>query len=124
MQIPGLINLECKDAVATIVARLETLLKENGIKIFSRIDQAEEARLVGLQMRPMVLLIFGAPKMGVPLMIKYPSLAIDVPFRALVWESAEGKVWLTYNSPETLEQRHGLKESPFGAMVDVLKAAV
>lgn len=123
MNVPGIINLDCKASVAETVSRLEGLLKSKGIKVFSRIDQAQEAKAVGLAMRPMVLLIFGDPKMGVPLMLRHPSLAIDVPFKALIWETVERKVWLTYNALELLEQRHGLDGSPFAGMVVLLHAA-
>jgi uncharacterized protein (DUF302 family) len=105
------------------VDRLESLLQARGIKIFSRIDQAAEAKAAGLTMRPTVLLIFGDPKAGTPLMNRYPSLAMDLPLKALVWESAEGKVWLSFNSPEFLQQRHGLDGRPFEAIGNLLQTA-
>lgn len=123
MNIPGIINLPCKVSVPETVSQLESFLRAKGLKVFARIDQAEEAKAVGLTMRPMVLLMFGDPKVGIPLMLQHISIAIDVPFRALVWESEDGLVWLTYISPEFLEQRHGLQNSPFGGMVNLLKAA-
>ncbi len=123
MNVPGIINLTCKNTVAETVSRLESLLKVKGLRIFARIDQGEEAASVALAMRPMVLLLFGDPKAGIPIIIQYPSIAIDVPFRVLVWESADGTVWLTYNSAEYLEQRHGLQQSPFEGMIKLLQAA-
>jgi len=122
MNFPGIVDLPCKDSVSATVSRLESLMKAKGIKTFCRIDQAKEATAVGLSMRPMVLLIIGNPKFGIPFMIQHPSTAIDLPIKALVWESADGKVWLTYNSPEFLQQRHGLAEPPFAAITDVLRA--
>ncbi len=104
----GIVELACSHSVAEIVDRLESLLKAKGIKIFARIDQLAEARTAGLTMRPTVLLIFGDPKAGTPLMNRYPSIAIDLPLKALVREAADGTVWLSYNSPEYLQQRHGL----------------
>jgi uncharacterized protein (DUF302 family) len=74
-------------------------------------------------MRPMVLLLFGNPKSGTPLMIQHPSMAIDLPLKALVWESADGKTMLSYNSPEFLQQRHGLDAPPFEAVVSLLQFA-
>jgi uncharacterized protein (DUF302 family) len=59
-------------------------------------------------MRPTKLLIFGSPKGGTPLMVAAPSLAIDLPLKALVSEDDQGKVWISYNSPEYLQQRHGI----------------
>jgi uncharacterized protein (DUF302 family) len=117
----GIIDLACNRSVVETVDRLESLLKAKDIKIFARIDQAAEARAAGLTMRPMVLLIFGDPKAGTPLMIRHPSLAMDLPLKALVWESAEGKVWLSCNSPEFLQQRHGLDTRPFEPVGNLLE---
>jgi uncharacterized protein (DUF302 family) len=72
------------------------------------LDQAAEAQAVGIAMRPMELLIFGDPKTGSPLMIDYPSLAIDLPLKALAWESKEKKVFLSFNSTAYLVERHRL----------------
>ncbi len=119
----GIVDLACNRSVVETADRLESLLKAKGIQVFARIDQAAEARAAGLTMRPMVLLIFGDPKAGTPLMNRYPSLAMDLPLRALVWESAEGKVWLSYNSPEFLRQRHGLESRPFEAISHLLQTA-
>jgi uncharacterized protein (DUF302 family) len=118
----GIINLACQPPVAATVDRLEALLKAKGIKIFLRLDQAAEAKMVGLSMRPTVLLIFGDPKTGTPLMNRYPSLAMDLPLKVLVWESADGGTWLSYNSPEFLQQRHGLDAPPFVAIGNLLQA--
>ncbi|MGA2870984.1 MAG: DUF302 domain-containing protein [Verrucomicrobiota bacterium] len=123
MNATGIIDLACKRTVAETVDRLETLLHAKGITIFARINQAAEAETAGLIMRPTVLMIFGDPKAGTPLMNQHPSLAMDLPLKALVWESAEGKVWLSYNSPEFLQQRHGLDAPPFGAIGSLLQTA-
>ena len=122
MSATGIINLACELPVIGTVDRLEALLKAKGIKIFARIDQAAEAQAVGLTMRPTVLLIFGDPKTGTPLMNRYPSIAMDLPLKVLVWESADGKVWLSYNSPEFLQQRHGLDAPPFGGLAVLFQA--
>jgi uncharacterized protein (DUF302 family) len=123
MNATGIIDLASKHSVTETVDRLGALLKAKGIKIFAQIDQAAEAKAAGLTMRPTVLVIFGDPKAGTPLMNRYPSLAMDLPLKALVWESADGKVWLSYNSPEFLQQRHGLDVPPFGPVGHLLKAA-
>ena len=123
MNATGIIDLACKQTVAETADRLETLLRAKGIKIFAHIDQAAEAKAAGLTMRPMVLVIFGDPKAGTPLMNQNPSLALDLPLKALVWESAAGSVWLSYNSPEFLQQRHGLDAPPFGAIGSLLQTA-
>lgn len=123
MNSNGIVDLPCKHPVAETVARLESLLKAKGIKVFARIDQAAEAKAAGLEMRPTVLVIFGDPKAGTPLMNRYPSLAMDLPLKALVWESADGKVLLSYNSPEFLQQRHKMDAPPFGVVAGLLQAA-
>src|SRR6202022_2966574 len=84
-------SLESPYSVHQTIDRLEELLRAKGIKIFARLDQAAEALAVGISMRPTELLIFGDPKTGSPLMIKYPSLAIDLPLKALAWESEESR---------------------------------
>ncbi len=78
------------------------------MNLFALVDHSGEAEKVGLQMRPTKLLIFGSPKAGTPLMQAAPSLAIDLPLKILVWEDAQNKVWVSYNSPAYLQQRHNL----------------
>lgn len=123
MNTNGIIDLACNNSVAATASQLELVLTAKGIKIFARIDQAAEAEAVGLTLRPMILFIFGDPKSGTPLMNRYPSIALDLPLRALVWESADGTVWISYNSPEFLQQRHGLDTPPFGPLGNLLQAA-
>jgi uncharacterized protein (DUF302 family) len=86
------------------------LLKSKGVAVFALIDHSGEAEKVGLKMRPTKLLIFGNPKAGTPLMLASPSSALDLPLKILIWEDGEGKVWLSYNSPEYLKERHGLPQ--------------
>jgi uncharacterized protein (DUF302 family) len=102
----GLIHLASQHRVEETMQRLEALLNERGITIFARIDHSGEAAKVGLAMRPTKLLVFGSPKGGTPLMQVAPTLGIDLPLKALFWQDAEGKVWLTYNDPQYLQQRH------------------
>ena len=102
----GLIHLASQHSVEGTMQRLETLLHERGVTIFARIDHSGEAAKVGLAMRPTKLLIFGSPKGGTPLMQAAPSVAIDLPLKALFWQDVEGKVWLSYNDPSYLQQRH------------------
>ncbi len=104
----GLTHLPSKHSVEDTMQRLEELLKQKGVALFARIDHSGEAAKVGLEMRPTKLLIFGSPKAGTPLMQASPTAAIDLPLKALFWQDAEGKVWLTYNDPAYLQQRHGI----------------
>ena len=103
----GLVQVASRYSIDETVRRLETALTEKGLKVFAVIDHSGEAEKVGLKMLPTKVVIFGSPKAGTPLMIAAPSLAIDLPLKALVAEDDAGKVWVTYNSPEYLQQRHG-----------------
>ena len=104
----GMIDVPSRYSVIETLSRLESVLKEKGLMVFARVDHSGEAAKVGLEMRPTQLLIFGSPKAGTPLMVAAPSLAIDLPLKALAWQNERGKVWLSYNSPEYLQQRHGI----------------
>ena len=99
------------------VQRIEAILKNKNIKLFAKIDQAVEAKSVGLTLRPTTFLIFGDPAKGTPLMDAHPSLAIDLPLKALVWEAAPGEVYIGLTSPEFLQQRHSLPNAPFAEVV-------
>lgn len=103
----GMIDVPSPYSVPDTLSRLESILKEKGLTIFARLDHSGEAEKAGLQMRPTQLLIFGSPKGGTPLMVATPSVAIDLPLKALVWEDERGKVRISYNAPEYLQQRHG-----------------
>ena len=124
MPAPGLKSLESRYSVPETIDAVEKLLQSKGIKIFARFDQAAEAKAVGIAMRPMELLIFGDPKTGSPLMIQYPSLAIDLPLKALAWESEEGKVYLSFNSSDYLVERHQLAGEPFKLVEGLLARAI
>jgi uncharacterized protein (DUF302 family) len=103
----GIIDVSSRYSVPETLARLQSILKEKGVKVFDLVDHSGEAEKSGLKMRPTQLLIFGNPKGGTPLMVAAPRLAIDLPLKALAWQDEDGKVWLSYNSPEYLQQRHG-----------------
>ncbi len=107
-QANGLVQVVSRYSVDESVKRLQAALSEKGLQIFAIVDHSGEAEKVGLTMRPTKLLIFGNPKGGTPPMVAAPSLAIDLPLKALVAEDASGKVSVTYNSPEYLQQRHGV----------------
>jgi uncharacterized protein (DUF302 family) len=125
--IPGYISKLSPHSVPETIQRLGALLKSKGVAIFALIDHSGEAEKAGLKMRPTQLLIFGNPKGGTPLMLAAPSTAIDLPLKALVWEDADGKVWLSYNSPDYLQQRHGFPadlEKNIAAIEPLLAQAV
>jgi uncharacterized protein (DUF302 family) len=104
----GIITLRSAHSVEQAVERIRETLLAKGIKLFALIDHSGEAEAAGLQMPPTKLLIFGNPKAGTPLMITAPSIAIDLPLKLLVWEDANGKVWIAYNDPDYLKARHNL----------------
>ena len=103
----GMIDVSSRYSVPETLARLQSILKEKGIMVFALIDHSGEAEKAGLKMRPTQLLIFGSPKAGTPLMVAAPRVAIDLPLKALAWQDEDGRVWLSYNSPEYLQERHG-----------------
>ena len=104
----GLVQIASRYSVEETLQRLQAAFVEKGMQVFVLIDHSGEAEKVGLKMRPTKVLIFGSPKGGTPLMVAAPSLAIDLPLKALVAEDAGGKVTVTYNSPEYLQGRHGV----------------
>jgi uncharacterized protein (DUF302 family) len=106
----GIVTILSSHSVDETVERLKGLLQSKGITLFSLIDHSGEAEKVGMKMPPTKLLIFGSPKGGTPLMLAAPSIAIDLPLKILVWEDTEGKVWLSFNSPDYLARRHGLPQ--------------
>lgn len=120
----GIISRPSKHSVTQTLDRVEASLRERGIKIFARVDHAGEAAAVGLSMLPTVLLIFGNPKAGTPVMLAAPTAAIDLPLKALVWQDAGGAVWLSYNDPAFIARRFGLTAdqiktlAPVGALLE------
>jgi uncharacterized protein (DUF302 family) len=106
----GLVQVASQHSVDETIKRLSTAFAEKGLQSFALIDHSGEAAKVGLKMRPTKVLIFGSPKGGTPLMVAAPSLAIDLPLKALVAEDAEGRVSVTYNDPQYLKERHGVPE--------------
>jgi uncharacterized protein (DUF302 family) len=106
----GLAHLESPYGVAETLTRLETVIQSKGLSIFTRIDHTAAAAHVGLTMPPAVVVLFGSPKAGTPLMIAAPTLAIDLPLKALVWKDGAGAVWLSYNTPDYLKQRHAVPD--------------
>jgi len=106
----GIIDKPSNHSVEQTIERLKGVLQSKGVKLFALVDHSGEAEKVGMKMRPTKLLIFGSPKAGTPLMLAAPSIAIDLPLKILVWEDGQGKVWVSYNSPDYLEERHGLSQ--------------
>jgi uncharacterized protein (DUF302 family) len=106
----GIVDKPSNHSVDQTVEKLKNILQAKGVALFALVDHSGEAEKIGMKMRPTKLLVFGSPKAGTPLMLAAPAAAIDLPLKILVWEDVQGKVWLSYNSPEYLKQRHGLPE--------------
>jgi uncharacterized protein (DUF302 family) len=106
----GIIDMPSNHSVDQTVERLKRILQAKGVTLFALVDHSGEAEKAGMIMRPTKLLIFGSPKAGTPLMLAAPSIAIDLPLKILVWEDSQGKVWMSYNSPAYLQERHGVPQ--------------
>lgn len=104
----GIIDKLSNHSVEQTVDKLKSILQSKGVALFALIDHSGEAEKVGMKMPPTKLLIFGNPKAGTPLMLASPSIAIDLPLKILVREDAQGKVWVSYNSPAYFQERHNL----------------
>jgi uncharacterized protein (DUF302 family) len=110
MQANGLVQVSSAYSVDDTVQRLQSIFGQKGLQVFALVDHSGEAEKVGMKMRATKLLIFGSPKAGTPLMVAVPTLAIDLPLKALVSQDENGKVWVSYNSPEYLQNRHGVPQ--------------
>ena len=104
----GVIDVQSDFNVQESATRMENLLNEKGMTIFKRINHSEGAEKVGIDLRETVLILFGNPKVGSPLMKCRQSVAVDLPQKALIWEDGEGKAWISYNDPRYLEKRHDI----------------
>jgi uncharacterized protein (DUF302 family)/uncharacterized membrane protein YidH (DUF202 family) len=106
----GITNVASNHSVEQTVEKLKSELQAKGVTLFALVDHSGEAEKAGLKMPPTKLLIFGNPKGGTPVMLAVPSIALDLPLKILVWEDAQGKTWLSYNSVEYLQERHGVPQ--------------
>jgi uncharacterized protein (DUF302 family) len=106
----GIVEISSNHSVDQTVARLKGILEAKGVATFALIDHSGEAEKVGLKMPRTKLLIFGSPKAGTPVMLAAPSIAIDLPLKILIREDGAGKVWISYNSPAYLQERHGVPQ--------------
>jgi uncharacterized protein (DUF302 family) len=121
----GIVKIPSHRSVDETVDKLKTVLQSKGVTLFALVDHSGEAERAGMKMPPTKLLIFGNPKAGTPVMLAAPSAAIDLPLKILVAEDGQGKVWISYNSPEYLRERHSLPETLLTniAVVQALAAA-
>lgn len=120
----GIVSKSSIHSVDATIDRIVAALRAKDVTIFALVDHSGEAEKAGMKMRPTKLLIFGNPKAGTPLMLAAPSSAIDLPLKLLVWEDPDRKVWISYNSPAYLQQRHGIPDELLSniAVVETLAA--
>jgi uncharacterized protein (DUF302 family) len=120
----GILRAASKLSVDETVARLQAVLQARGVKLFTIVDHSDEAASAGLKMPSTKLLIFGNPKAGTSLMLASPSVALDLPLKILVAEDASGTVWISYNAPAYLQNRHNLPPEllPNIAVIETLAA--
>jgi uncharacterized protein (DUF302 family) len=103
----GIKVVAASSGVDATLDRLESLAKQRGLTVFARINFAKDAAAAGLSMPPTQLLIFGSPAAGTPLMVAAPGTALDLPLKVLAWQDPANRCWVSFNSPEYLQQRHG-----------------
>lgn len=113
-----------KFSVEETTARLTKVIESKGIKIAARVDHAAGAKAAGLALPPMVVLLFGNPKLGTPLMQSNPHVGIDLPMRMLIWQDGAGKVWVSYTPPATLQARHDIKGRDAEAALKTMTGAL
>jgi uncharacterized protein (DUF302 family) len=106
----GIVTIASSHSVDETVKRLEDLLQTTGIRLFAIIDHSGEAERAGMRMNATKLVIFGNPKAGTPVMLAAVGIAIDLPLKILVWQDANGSVWLSWNAPAYLQARHGVPD--------------
>ena len=103
----GIKVLAASGTVDETMDRLETMAKKRGLIVFARINFAMDAAAAGLNMQPSQLLILGSPAAGTPLMVAAPGTALDLPLKVLAWQDQANRRWVSFNTPEYLQQRHG-----------------
>lgn len=122
----GVIRIASAHSVADTAARLEALLKERGVLIFAHIDFSADAARAGLTLRPEQLIVFGNPQAGTPLMQAEPTVGLDLPLKALIWEDPNAKTWIAYNDPLYVVRRHAVAaelSANLAAVVPLLQRA-
>jgi uncharacterized protein (DUF302 family) len=105
--VKGIKVLAASSGVDDTMDRLESLARKRGLMVFARINFAKDAAAAGLSMQPTQLLILGSPAAGTPLMVAAPGTALDLPLKVLAWQDPEDRCWVSFNTPEYLQQRHG-----------------
>lgn len=116
----GLIVLKSPYSAKDTMNRFEAIVKQRDLIVFARIDHTAGAAKIGKVLRPTELLVFGNPQGGTPFMECAQTVGIDLPLKVLVWEDESSQVWLGYNDPAYIAQRHGV--SPCAVVENLAKA--
>ena len=120
--VEGIVTRPSPFSVEETLARLQEIIHSRNLTLFAHIDHNGEAKRVGLTMQEAHVLIFGNPKGGTPLMIASPLLALDLPLKVLVWQSADDQVWVSTTSVAYLRDRYAIPQGLVGniAVVDAI----
>ncbi len=119
-RVGGLTTVASDSDVAETQARLEAALEEAGLNVVATVDHAANAESAGLELRPTYLYIFGNPEAGTPLMQQVQGVGIDLPQKMLVWENEAGQVFVSYNDPTYLAERHELDPESVAGISETL----
>lgn len=117
----GVITVSSAYSVEETVSRFEAALKAHNVTLFAKIDHAAAAAEAGMTLRPTLLLMFGSPRAGTPLMQLNQEIGLDLPMKALIWQDADGKAWLSFNDPAWLAERHRLGDAAAEAVAALEK---
>lgn len=120
--INGFIVKNSPHSVVETADRMQKALEAKGIHVIGRVNHDQNAASVGLKLRPTILLIFGNPKLGTPLMAAQQTAGIDLPLKALIWQDAKGKVHIGYNDPAYIARRHHIRGQ--AAVIKKMSAAL
>lgn len=120
--VDGVVNVKSKFAVSHTADRFVGIVKKKGMKVMAHIKHDKGAKSVGIDIKPTELVIFGNPKIGAPMIACTRSIGIDLPQKLLVWEDDDGQVWMSYNDPVYIADRHQLKDDCRGGLQKVAGA--
>jgi uncharacterized protein (DUF302 family) len=112
--VEGIVTRPSPFSVEETLVRLQEGIHNRNLILFAHIDHSGEARRVGLTMQEAHVLIFGNAKAGTPLMIASPLLALDLPLKTLVWQSEDGRVWVSSTSSDYLRVRYAIPQELIG----------
>lgn len=120
-EVDGLLTVKSAYSAAESVERIQNALKAKGLTIFTVIDHQKAAEQNQLKMPAASVIVFGNPKLGTPMMVQSPTMAIDLPSKVLVWEDGKGNVFASMNTAAYMGKRHHLPESVYAPLAGLEK---